>query len=284
MGSLYTEVSILADGSLAEHLVGILSQLGFEGFWEEADCLKCYMSSERWTPALEIEVEETIVRISRSSKSPTPAISVRMLENMDWNEEWKKTLAPLQVSPRIIVTPSWHTVTPRGDVVLVIDPKMAFGTGYHETTRLVLRLLEKHTRKGMSVLDVGTGTGILAIASVKLGASSAVGLDVDAWACSNALENVLQNNVADAVRIENSELTSYPHEVFDIIAANLQKDLIEQLLEEMILRLASGGLLLLSGLLMIDRAAITGRLHRASFRIVDEIAENEWIALAAMSG
>ena len=123
---------------------------------------------------------------------------------------------------------------------------MSFGTGYHETTRLALKLLEKYVRKGMRVLDVGTGTGILAIASVKLGAGSAVGLDVDDWAYHNALENVMRNNVADTVRVVHGELTDIQHEMFDVIAGNLQRDLIETLLDEMKIRLASEGMLLCS--------------------------------------
>ena len=191
MSSSSVEVQIVADEELVDQLVAILSGLGFEGFWEEGSLLRCYIGSARWSPAMHEEVQSVIHRMTRSSSSASPHVVVNTIENRNWNEEWEKTIKPIQVTDRIIIKPTWHEYEAKpGEIVLTIDPKMSFGTGYHETTRLVLRLMEKHVTAGMSLLDVGTGTGVLAIAGIKFGAASAVGIDVDEWSYINALENI----------------------------------------------------------------------------------------------
>jgi len=145
----YTELDIVADQQLIDQLVATLSQLGFEGFWEEpcspGTQLRCYMNSERWSDNLFSEVKDVINTIHRSSSSAMPKISLNQLEQKNWNEEWEKTIQPIHVTNRIVITPTWHAYEAQPDeLVLLIDPKMSFGTGYHETTRLVLRLMENH--------------------------------------------------------------------------------------------------------------------------------------------
>lgn len=281
MGRTFVEVSISADQSLTEHLVVILSQLGFEGFWEDGALLKCYVSADRWTTQMPQEVETTIKRVARSSGSVSPQIVFSTLEDQNWNEQWEKTIKPLKVTERITVTPTWHNVANHpGGIVLTIDPKMSFGTGYHETTRLSLRLLEQHMKSGVRVLDIGTGTGILAIASAKFGAEIAVGLDIDEWAYDNARENVSRNDVESVVTIVQGQLTDLPPQTFDLIIANIQRDVIEVLLPGMVERLADGGTMILSGLLITDRDAILQALRSSGIATGAELSENEWIAIA----
>lgn len=285
MGESYIEVTIASERSLMDHLVGILSQLGFEGFWEDDTLLKCYISSMRWTQELEREISDTVQIVARSSTTPLPKISVRLLKEQNWNEEWEKTIKPIQVTDRIMIAPSWQDPAPLTDgIILIIDPKMSFGTGYHETTRMMIKLLEKYVKEGMNILDVGTGTGILAIAGIKLGAKSAVGIDLDEWAYNNAVENASRNRVSDSIHIVLGELATAPAGPFDLIAANLQKDVIDPLLDEMTRHLASRGILLLSGLLLADRTPMLETLHRAGLSTIDEMTENEWVALAAKRG
>lgn len=277
----YIEVEITADEELVEQLVGILSQLGFEGFWEDGALLRCYINESRWTAGMLEEVQTTVNRMARSSRTPHPTVIVRNIESKNWNAEWEKTIKPIHVTDRIVITPTWHEYTPSpGEIVLTIDPKMSFGTGYHETTRLVLRLMEKYVKPGISLLDIGTGTGVLAIAGVKLGARSATGIDIDEWSSTNAMENVLLNGVEHSVTIHQMELTALPFTTFDMIVANIQLNVIVLLLPEIRRRLSSGGLALLSGLLIADRDEIIAQLHTHSFTVGDELRENEWIALA----
>jgi ribosomal protein L11 methyltransferase len=282
MSKSYVEVEILADPSLADALTGILAQLGFEGFWEDGSALKAYMRADRWSPALLDEICTVAGLVSRSSTSAPPTISAREIAEKNWNEEWEKTIRPIQVTERIMITPTWHAVSPTpGQIVLTIDPKMSFGTGYHESTRLVLRLMDGAVRPGTTLLDVGTGTGVLAIAGVKLGASSAVAVDVDDWSYDNALENAGLNGVADRVRVIHGDISAAPANLFDMIVANIQRNIIEPILEEMLSRLAPNGLIILSGLLQADEEAILQALGAHRLVVRQRLFEREWLALAA---
>ncbi|MFN0156745.1 MAG: 50S ribosomal protein L11 methyltransferase [Bacteroidota bacterium] len=282
MAASYIEVAIAADSSVMDELSALMGQLGFEGFWEEGETLRCFISTARWNPDMKAEVERMATMLVRSSSSVTPRVSVRPIEDQNWNAEWEKTIQPIRVSDRIVIRPSWHDYAAEpNQIVLVIDPKMSFGTGYHETTRLTLRLLEKHTHTGMRVLDIGTGTGVLAIASVKLGAAQALGVDVDEWSYSNALENARLNEVENAVAIRQGELHDVKETGFDMIVANIQRNVLEPLLPGMKARLTPRGIILLSGLLESDEQPMIDAIHAAGFRLIEELQEGEWIALAA---
>lgn len=282
MADGFIEVDIAADPLLTENLAAIFSQLGFEGFWEDEGTLRCYISAARWTPVLLEEIQTTAALVARSSSSPAPRIRVQTLENRNWNEEWEKTIRPIRVTDRIVITPSWQSFAPRpGDLVLTIDPKMSFGTGYHETTRLVLRLMESSLCPGTTMLDVGTGTGVLAIAGIKLGCASAVACDVDEWSFRNARENAAVNGVADRLTLIQGDISLTPPGPFDIVAANLQRTVILAILSELENRCAPGGLLLLSGLLLQEEKEIVARLKESRFDISGRMTENEWLALVA---
>ena len=247
MPTSYIEVEIRASEELIDQLVGIFSQIGFEGFWEDAGLLRCYMNQGRWTPAMQEEVQTTVNRVVRSSSTIQPSLTIRSIEGRNWNEEWEKTIKPIQVTERIVIKPTWHEYDPRpGQIVLNIDPKMSFGTGYHETTRLVLRLMEKHIQPGIRLLDIGTGTGVLVIAGIKLGADSGIGVDVDEWSYDNARENLKLNAVENQARIFRGDISSITSELFGMIVANIQLNVIKHLLIEMRNRLIPTGILIVS--------------------------------------
>jgi ribosomal protein L11 methyltransferase len=278
----YVEVEIQADASLTEQLIGLMSQLGFEGFWEDQMSLKCYMGSQRWEPGMLAEVESLAGLLVQTSKSSLPRISVRTIREENWNAAWEKTIQPIRISPRIVVAPSWQPFTPQaGEVVLTINPKMSFGTGYHESTRLAAGLLESSLRPGMTVLDIGTGTGILAIASVKLGAREATGIDTDEWAYNNACENADLNDVRHLVHLRLCSVKELDRKRFHIVLANIQKDVIQRLLHDMVDRLEPSGTLILSGLLEADDKPIEEQLLSEGMCIMQKVREDDWIALAA---
>lgn len=282
MPASFVEVNISADAELADQLIGILSQMGFEGFWEDDTLLKCYMKSTRWTPAMLDEVRTTVQRMTRTSSSALPCISVHRIEDVDWNQEWEKTIKPIQATGRIVIKPTWHDYNAApGQIIVTIDPKMAFGTGYHETTRLVLRLMEKYLTPGCSLLDIGSGTGILAIAGVKLGAKSALAVDVDEWSYDNALENCRLNHVEDKVNVVHGDISSLSGQMFDLIVANIQLNVIEPILHGIKEMLNPGGPVILSGLLQSDREPILRALIRSTLTVREEVAENEWMAVVA---
>lgn len=282
MAQSFVEVEIRADEQMMEPLIGLMSQLGFEGFWEDGPTLRCFMNEARWQPDMLEEVRHMAGMLVRSGSSPVPVITSRALEEKNWNSEWEQTIRPIRVTDRIVITPTWHTYNPApGDLVLTIDPKMSFGTGYHETTRLCLQLLEKHIAPGMRVLDVGTGTGVLAIAAIKLGASLAVGVDVDEWSFNNAGENVRLNDVHHSITILQGDITAAPSPAYDIVVANIQMNVLSPMLPEIKQRLTLDGVVLLSGLLTHDEEPMIEALHAEGFRVMEELQEHEWIAFAA---
>ncbi len=276
------EVAIEAEEELRDRIVALLGQLGFEGFWEDGPVLRSYISESRWTSAMPEEVERTVNLITRSSRSTRPAITTRRIQEQNWNEEWEKTIRPIHVSERTVITPSWHHYEPApGELVLTIDPKMSFGTGYHESTRLILRLLEQHIRTGDSVLDMGTGTGVLAIAAVRLGAADAAGIDIDEWSYDNACENIRLNHVEDHITILHGDITATPAGPFTLILANIQRTVLLEMLPLLVRRLSAEGRLLLAGLLHDDRDIMMEQLRHQGLTLLDEVSENEWIAIAA---
>jgi ribosomal protein L11 methyltransferase len=278
----FVEVSITTDEQSADPLIGILSQLGFEGFWEDGPTIRCYINKERWVPEMLEEAKRVAALVVRSNASPALRFSVAIVEDQNWNELWERTIQPIQVTERIVISPTWHEVSPSpGRMLLRIDPKMSFGTGYHETTRLCLRLMEKYLEQGATVLDIGTGTGILAIAGVKLGAASAVGVDVDEWSYSNAMENARLNGVEDRVKIVRGELADVAAGKFDFVVANIQLNVIAGLLDDVKAYLHEKSILVLSGLLHTDRQQILETLTQLRFHVIQEITEHEWLALAA---
>jgi|WetSurMetagenome_2_1015567.scaffolds.fasta_scaffold385962_1 ribosomal protein L11 methyltransferase len=285
MAASYVEVRITADALLTEHLIAILGQIGFEGFWEDEGTLRAYIRAERWSPALQEEVGATIRLVTRSSRSVIPEVVVSSFEDRNWNEEWERTIRPIDVTDRITITPTWHPVRARpGQTVLTIDPKMSFGTGYHESTRLMIEMLERCVGPGIRVLDVGTGTGVLAIAALKLGATSAVAVDIDAWSYENAQENARLNHVEQCLTVMQGDISLVRGDTFQLVMANIQRNILEGIMGELAAVLSDPGILLLSGLLKGDRDAMLGSLETHGLKLHEERAENEWIGLAARKG
>jgi ribosomal protein L11 methyltransferase len=203
----------------------------------------------------------------------------------NWNAAWERTVGIVEATDRIIIKPSWKRLRTkdRTKIVLHIDPKMSFGTGHHETTRLCLALLERHLRAGNSVLDVGTGTGILAIAARKLGARRVLAIDTDDWSVSNAQENVIKNGVAPQVTVRKSALNTIHAQRFDLVLANIDFPTISRSLTKLTSFLSRNGILILSGLLVSDLEQLLDLLKRQSAIPIELIAENEWAALALVA-
>lgn len=198
----------------------------------------------------------------------------------DWKERWKAFFHTTRVGERLVVRPSWESHEAReGDLVIVLDPGQAFGTGTHETTRLVMRELERRVKGGEDVLDVGCGSGILGIAALKLGAARVVGVDVDPIAVRVTDENAAENGVA----IEAS--TTPVEEVegsFPIVLANIRSPILIPMTQALVARLAPGGVLVLSGLLAEEEAEIRA-VYDAHLTFDAIERDGDWISLAYRS-
>jgi len=203
--------------------------------------------------------------------------------DQDWLAEWKKGYEPIAVGRSILVCPSWRRDQARNTdrVVIEIDPGMAFGTGTHETTRGCLEMLEKYW-KGGSLLDVGTGTGILAIGAIKLHPGSrVVGFDLDPEAVEVALENAAINGVADEIEIEVNKLSSYHGQEFDLVLANLTADVIIPLSPEFPQVLKPKGALIVSGVLREQADDVRAALESHHLRVIEIKPDGEWVTMAS---
>jgi ribosomal protein L11 methyltransferase len=210
------------------------------------------------------------------------AVEVRGIwrEHEEWAETWKRGLAPRQITDRILVHPSW--ISPPGEraaATIVLDPGMAFGTAEHGTTRGCLRLLDRAVRRGDAVLDVGSGSGILAIAAVLLGAESCIAVEADPLSCEALRENLERNRVADRVRcveaLVDARDLSRLGPVSGVVA-NIETGVLKPLLAGFAGALSQGGWLILSGILEGEWASLRGEAELAGFRSVALDSDGEW--------
>ncbi len=250
------------------------------GFLETDDGWECYFEHSRWQAI----GQQVLPRLRKTQ--PGISFSEEVIESKNWNELWEQSITPIEVSERFIIAPSWHPAAHPAEggeerIVLTIDPKMSFGTGYHATTRLMLRALERLDVLGKHVLDVGTGTGVLVIASMKLGAATADGVDIDEWSRRNAEENLALNNITEYARFFHGSLEVL-NRGYDIVLSNITKYDNLELLADYKTLLPPGGMLVLSGFYSHDRDDIALALEQSGFDIMHEVVEDEWMAISAM--
>ncbi len=217
-------------------------------------------------------------------------IEASTIADQDWMSEWKKGWEPLLIGRRLVIAPSWkldqvpQLTDAAGRIVIQIDPGMAFGTGTHETTRGCLELLEHFwplETESASLLDVGTGTGILAIAAIKLHPGSRVtAFDVDPEAIEVARENAEINQVADDIEIEVNKLSCYADQEFDVVLANLTADVIIPLATDFPAAMKPQGILIVSGILREQGADVTTALTEQQFELIESKPDGEWVSMA----
>ena len=198
----------------------------------------------------------------------------------DWANNWKQYYHTQRIGKRIVVTPSWEEYTPSGDdVQMRLDPGMAFGTGTHDTTRLCLELLEEVVTPETRILDVGTGSGILSVGGVLLGAPSALGVDIDPVAVKVANENAEINEVSDKTEFVCGDLTDKVHGKFEIVTANIVADVIIRLLSTVKNYLLKGGVLIVSGIIDTRADEVENACHEAGFVTEKRLEHGSWVAI-----
>jgi ribosomal protein L11 methyltransferase len=200
----------------------------------------------------------------------------------DWAESWKEFFKPEKISPRMVVKPTWRAyLSQPEEIVLQIDPGMAFGTGTHPTTVLCLRLMETYLRPGNTFLDVGTGSGILMVAAAKLGSRKILGIDVDPTAVEIARENLRINGVSSGMyEVRTGRLISGVDDRFQLVAANILTETILVLLNDLRTVLTEDGTFILSGITKENTRRILRKIDASGFKHLETRIEEEWIAVA----
>ena len=208
-------------------------------------------------------------------------LEMKDVDEEDWSNAWKKYYHPVQVGEHLVVCPSWEAYDRKPDeVVLTLNPGMAFGTGTHDTTRLCMELLEKYITPQDTVLDVGCGSGILAITAALLGANKIIGCDIDEVAVKVAGENAALNGVQDRIAFHQGDLTSQVEGSFQIICANIVADVIIRLSEDVGRYLAKDGIFITSGIIDTREQDVLNALEQNGFQVIERRTSGGWVALA----
>ncbi len=234
--------------------------------------------------SLEGRRQDLEYRLSRlaSRQAFVYSIKYHAVDEEDWAESWKAFFWPQKITERIVVKPTWreYAAVP-GQQIIEIDPGMAFGTGTHPTTALCIRLLEAHLSAGQTVLDVGTGSGILLVAAAKLGAGHLTGTDLDPMAVEVARKNLLQNQVSPSVfDLACGHLVENIGRTFDVVVANILADVIIDLLDQGVPVTRPGGLFICSGIIEAYHARVAAKMAGCGFDIINVLKEGDWVALA----
>ena len=225
------------------------------------------------------------LKLATDADVGTLTLEVQNVADEDWAENWKQYYKPFRIGSRLVVKPSWESfeAAPE-DLVVELDPGMAFGTGTHETTHMCMELLEKHMTQGMSVMDVGTGSGILAIAAARLGAGQVLAVDIDPDAVKVARENVAHNAVQSQVRVVQGDLVKGETLPCELAVANIVADAICMLCGPLTRHLTVGGSLICSGIIREREQDVQDALAMAGYTVIDRLTMGEWVALCARNG
>lgn len=269
----YIQLEFHLEDRFHEQFIAELADLDFYGFEQFDDLLVATIEAPRFNDTSRELIEQLIGTVPGASVHERDHI-----EEKNWNEVWEQSIQPQRIG-KFLVKPTWSDERAEAnEILLEIDPKMAFGTGYHATTRLILKQMEQIDFKNKRVLDAGTGTGILAIASIKLGADHAIGFDIDPWSEENAVENALINGVSEQVEIRfGSSEQIGESEKFDIILANINRNIILEMIPFFVNRTKENGIICLTGLLDGDENTIRNHLKNEPVDVIDLQQENEWI-------
>lgn len=310
----WTEITITTTNEAVEPAFGILYEIGVGGItvedntlldesnrntsrWDvlDDDIIEKYSSDKAVIKAYfppDANIEEAIMRLKEGLDRAGEYIdcgevniSAAIVNEQDWENSWKKYYKPIRVGKHILIKPLWENAEPEnGDVVLELDPGMAFGTGTHETTRMCLSLLEKYVSDKSEMLDVGTGSGILAIAAAKMGAKKIVASDIDTVAVKIAHENAEINHVENLIELKCGDLTECIDGKYNLITANIIADAIIMLTGGISEFLTDDGIYITSGIINHRADDVKAELEKCGFEIIEFVTEGDWVAIVCKKG
>ncbi len=264
----------------AGELLSRLDDAAVQGAWEDEGVVHLYWAEDQWNDEKLVSVQSVLADLVQSSR--VIPLSVQRVPSQDWNEAWTRSVKPLRIG-RLVIRPSWEPVVlGPGDIEIVLDPKQAFGTGHHATTRMLLEWLQEGIRGGEQVLDVGTGSAILAMAAVKLGAASAVGVEIDSVAVDCAREYVELNGLNDQIDIIAGTLADLPQgrwTTAELVLANLDRQTVLDLADDLVCSAPRGASIMVSGILVEQETEIVDQLSSLGLACVERREEEGWVAM-----
>ena len=274
----WIEIRLKIPAEKIEDISGYLFAQGCEGIHLTDEGITIYFSQFSWS-------DETRLALLDYIRHIVPAFSNRNMRivaiaDQDWNRNWKEFFKPVYLTDRVVVKPPWEKWrTKKGEIVIIINPKMAFGTGQHESTQLVARALDEWQKAGMHVLDIGTGSGILAILAEKLGAETVIAIDNDPLAIKNSHENARLNKSSGNIRFYLGQPENLQPSEYDIVMANINRNVLLRYVEIFPDFVKADGKLIVSGIILSDESAILGAYEKAGFRLLKKNAAKEWLSL-----
>ncbi|MCB0663717.1 MAG: 50S ribosomal protein L11 methyltransferase [Saprospiraceae bacterium] len=266
----YFKYEIHCEDSFQEILIAFLADLPFDSFDEHSYGFNAYLPEKDYDPSLDLHLDQL-------QNSFQFTYERMFIKGENWNTEWEKNFSPIVVDEFCGIRANFHEPIPGVQFDLIINPKMAFGTGHHETTRMMIRQMEKIDVKGTRILDFGTGTGVLAILAVKLGASYVEGIEIEVPACENAVENCAINNTDAAIKIICGGLDKAESIGFDIILANINRNVILESINTLHSLLKEGGILLTSGYILEDIPKMEEAFLSSGFSLQNRLEEGNWV-------
>jgi ribosomal protein L11 methyltransferase len=267
----YIEIRFQNDPDFTEILIAELAELGCESFVETPEGLNAYLPEEAFDEA---QLQTLVARYQATADLQS---SWTLIPKTNWNEEWERSYEPIEVGDCIRVRAAFHTPDPRFEHELLITPKMSFGTGHHETTWLVMNEQLSLPHQGRTILDVGCGTGILAILAHRLGATHLTAFDIDEWAVANTLENFELNTIPDEMTLFQGTIEQLETgQTFGGILANINRNILLAEIPRYVQFLAKGAWLVVSGFYESDKNDIIACAEQHGLRVHRTNTRNQW--------
>jgi ribosomal protein L11 methyltransferase len=266
----YVQISIPCLDGKKDIVIAELTTIGYSGFWEEGQLINAYIDKA-------IFVEKELYNLL-GNYSMENNYSISNLEEKNWNSEWESNFQPVSIENKVHIRADFHDRKSEFEYEITINPQMSFGTGHHETTALMVQLMLKINFKEANVLDMGSGTGILAILAVKLGAKHAIAIENDPGSAINCKENITSNKCANIEVIEGS-IEASPTKSYDVVLSNITKNINKSILPKCVKLTKQKGLLLISGFLNFDEDEMRTYCESLSCRHIKTIEKNRWQAM-----
>ncbi len=255
-----------------EILIAKLSFIGFESFEEQTDSLVAYI------PEKEFVNDELLGLEYYSECDSLGKLDIELIPDKNWNEVWESNYPPVTIADKCFVRAPFHDSIPNMDYEIVIIPKMAFGTAHHETTSLMLELILNNDFNGMNVLDMGCGSGVLAILASMRGAGSITAIDTDIWSYNNTLENVKANGISNVKVIEGGVEFVNKTDNYNIILANINKNILLRDMKYYAAALLVDGYIYFSGFYLEDLSDIETEANKYGLKLKNNLEKNNWVA------